>query len=59
MKECGSSHPKVKTPRPFGIKWPDEPIKPLDYIIQSLRVLSICGKVTITKSLIVPKLNTC
>ena len=69
-----------KTSKPFGIKWPDEPIKALSVYysydikvlheknvierldrvkkltnIWSLRGLSIYGKVTIIKSLIIPK----
>ena len=69
-----------KTSNPFGIKWPDEPIKALGVYysydirllhekqfierldsvkklinIWSSRSLSIYGKVTITKSLIIPK----
>ena len=69
-----------KTSKPFGIKWPDEPIKALgvyysydikllhekNFIerldsvkklinIWSSRGLSIYGKVTIIKSLIIPK----
>ena len=74
----GSS--RDKTSKPFGIKWPDEPIKALgvyysydikllhekNFIerldsvkkrinIWSSRGLSIYGKVTIIKSLIIPK----
>ena len=74
----GSS--RDKTSKPFGIKWPDEPIKALgvyySYVIKLLheknfierldsvkkliniwssRGLSIYGKVTIIKSLIIPK----
>ena len=71
---------RSKTSKPFGIKWPDEPIKALgvyysydikllhekNFIerldsvkkrinIWSSRGLSIYGKVTIIKSLIIPK----
>ena len=45
--------------KPFGIKWPNEPIKALGvHYTYDLKLLhdSIYGKVTIIKSLIIPKL---
>ena len=75
LRECGSVQLK-----PFGIKWPNEPIKALGVYytydirllhdknvierldsvkklinIWSSRGLSLCGKVTIIKSLLIPK----
>ena len=40
MNEFGSSRPKLKIRDLFGIKWPDEPIKTLNWVISCTLITS-------------------